>query len=376
MLLSLSLLLGPMAASDSEASLTKWGPYGVGARTYRIVDEDRDNRELITEIWYPTERPLNDHVSEYPSGLLTRAERDVPAAPGPWPWIVFSHSLSAVREQSTFLTEFLASHGFVVVSPDHLHNTGWDFRPLEVYQSAVDRPQDLKVVMDQALDASRHPKSPLHGLFWKGGGVAIGHSLGGYSALAIGGIPADTTKYPIKVNGLAKGEEYANFRDRRIKAVVALAPYLTPAVGPEELAKLRVPTLVIGGSKDPFTMPEDHQFPVFRQAQGPCCLAIIEGASHFSFNNAEMVAGMPLLLRTLHRPTLSPEEVERVVKRLVLAFLEQYLIGDESYGRYLVSEPGVVEVQCRGMDDPDMACEALPSSAAQSVSTTSQSEDE
>ena len=41
---------------------------------------------------------------------------------GPYPLIIFSHGNGGLGVQSFFLTEFLASHGYVVVCPDHTGN--------------------------------------------------------------------------------------------------------------------------------------------------------------------------------------------------------------------------------------------------------------
>ena len=56
-----------------------------------------------------------DSPSTYPSGGVL----GVPVAPGRYPLVVFSHGYAGYRDQSTFLTAFLATWGFVVAAPDH-----------------------------------------------------------------------------------------------------------------------------------------------------------------------------------------------------------------------------------------------------------------
>ena len=57
--------------------------------------------------------------------------RDATPAPGgPFPGVVFSHGMAGHRRQSTFLCTHLASHGFVVASPDHVGNTLPEMLPL------------------------------------------------------------------------------------------------------------------------------------------------------------------------------------------------------------------------------------------------------
>ena len=59
---------------------------------------------------------------EVPEGeLATSAAADVAFRfdDGPYPVVFFSHGSGGIRMQSTYLTVALASHGYVVVSPDH-----------------------------------------------------------------------------------------------------------------------------------------------------------------------------------------------------------------------------------------------------------------
>ena len=56
-----------------------------------------------------------EYSVNYPSGGV----RGVPAAPGRYPLVVFSHGYAGFRDQSTFLTARLASWGFIVAAPDH-----------------------------------------------------------------------------------------------------------------------------------------------------------------------------------------------------------------------------------------------------------------
>src|SRR5690606_6372290 len=112
------------------------GPYPVGVTRVTFVDPVRD-RPLRTEIWYPADEsardlpasPITDFVDPSLAGLLAgstvplTAVRDVPLSPdGPFPFVAFSHGNGGVRFQNTFQAERLASHGFVVVAPDHTGN--------------------------------------------------------------------------------------------------------------------------------------------------------------------------------------------------------------------------------------------------------------
>lgn len=115
-------------------SFVKRGPYGVGETTLRLPTSDAP-----VEVWYPARKkdvrgkpkarydvvdwlppllkgmvPAGESVT-YPSGGV----RGVDVAPGTFPLVVFSHGFAGYRDQSSFLTAWLASWGFVVAAPDH-----------------------------------------------------------------------------------------------------------------------------------------------------------------------------------------------------------------------------------------------------------------
>src|SRR5205814_1101488 len=94
------------------------GPYGVGLRTVTLVDTTRPtmangtapalpDRTLVTNIWYPT------------AGSGTQLILNAPIVEtGTFPLIVRAHGFSAFRGDSKYLTQQLASWGYVVVEPD------------------------------------------------------------------------------------------------------------------------------------------------------------------------------------------------------------------------------------------------------------------
>ena len=110
------------------------GPLGVGETTLTLPTDGAP-----VEVWYPATKasvagqpvatydvstwlppalkkliPAGFSVT-YPSGGVD----GVAVAPGRYPLVVFSHGYAGFRDQSTFLTAFLASWGFVVAAPDH-----------------------------------------------------------------------------------------------------------------------------------------------------------------------------------------------------------------------------------------------------------------
>lgn len=140
------LLLTACVPEDTATPATDHvapGPYAVG-HTRRLLDDPARDRALTVEIWYPARTPSPavpvpeaffpegpdrdawaDLVSAAPPGCVTR---EAPAAGGPpltgtWPGVLFSHCHACVRFSSFSLAGHLASHGWLVVAPDHAGNT-------------------------------------------------------------------------------------------------------------------------------------------------------------------------------------------------------------------------------------------------------------
>lgn len=165
------------------------GPYETGNTTRIFIDDKHvdfwGNRELICDIWYPaapeTANMEPDTVDQFlgkwfplieqifalllpPEEVAnfrkpTRSVRDAPIAEGgPWPVIIFSHGNGGVRFQNMHLCEHLASHGFVVISPDHTGNAAVTplpreliiFNPLAMVFEFFWRQTDYEFLIDAA----------------------------------------------------------------------------------------------------------------------------------------------------------------------------------------------------------------------------------
>lgn len=128
------------------------GPYAIGTVTHHWIDADRPEilgpepgqpRELMVQLWYPTERvaaepspyvadadvvvPALARTFNLPGVALrqvgratTHAVDDAPVADGPeqFPVVLLMSGLGGFRQSTTFLAEELVSHGFVVVGID------------------------------------------------------------------------------------------------------------------------------------------------------------------------------------------------------------------------------------------------------------------
>lgn len=261
----------------------EFGPYAVGIRTLYLTDPSRQAvggggpRPLTVEVYYPaTPADVAGHPRDVVQVLgvdilATPSYRDVPRAPGRFPLVLFSHGNNGLRIQSFFFGAHLASHGYVVVSPDHHGNTFVDTLAGIVDPSAAtNRPLDMHVLLDQVLAFDTDP-----GNFLEGGidaervGVS-GHSFGGFTAFLLAGGDSG----------------FGTFTDPRVKAILPQAP--AAPFPPAFFAAVHVPALVLGGSIDATTpFAEDQQRPFDLLPAGASIVALgrLRDAGHFTFSD-------------------------------------------------------------------------------------------
>ena len=108
------------------------GPYLVGTR---MMQMNAGGRDVVVQVWYPaaaSHRPFAPYrrreettrQSSYQDVLPTNSRLDAPVAEGSFPVLLFSPAWGGRRTQNTYLTEDLASHGYVVAAIDHPGNSG------------------------------------------------------------------------------------------------------------------------------------------------------------------------------------------------------------------------------------------------------------
>jgi len=194
------------------------GPYLPGNTTFFFEDTERPlscgegNRWLMTEVWYPAagnaaeweENWMHDFwldrldeveqaiidMGQNPDDLIldvpTGSYRDAPLNPDapPMPVLVFSHGFSSNRFQNYTMANYLASHGYLVVAPDHICNSVVTLTPddvvtnapLNIFLTLGERKGDVSFLLDVMTEnppemfAGRIDNEHLG--FW-------GHSFGG-----------------------------------------------------------------------------------------------------------------------------------------------------------------------------------------------------
>lgn len=188
----------PVDATPSE-SAPEWtletlqapGPFPVGYREEEVHWDlpDGSTRTLRLAVWYPAAEASGDPVA-YLFGLYPDPDSFGGAVPadGSFPVVAMSHGHQGYAEVSSFLLTHLASHGHVVVSPDHTGNTTFDSgdRETAIYWQ---RPMDLSAVLDHV--GAWGPEDPQADLVAP---VLLGHSFGGYTVFAALGASYDPAR--------------------------------------------------------------------------------------------------------------------------------------------------------------------------------------
>ena len=281
------------------ASPDQRGPFEVGLST--MYFKDPNGKSLVADVWYPA-APSDDAVlAEYePLNVTGTAYRNPPIdlSAGPHPLVAFSHGYISIRFQSFYMMEHLASHGFVIVAPDHPHNTLFDNNPDMDVQMMLERPGDVIHSVNHLLAQNDMP-----GLFLNtirdDTYAAIGHSFGAVTVMRMGGAAVDwdtLRTYCAQGQGngrvcdvlgeIGQGETTSLLEtDDRIITTVPMSPGLWYAFGDQGsgLAALDNP-LVLAGEKDDILSWNNEGEPVWDAMKGPKRLALFHDVGHYGFS--------------------------------------------------------------------------------------------
>ena len=164
----------PATQASAAYPLAESGPYHVGMRTVKFVDESREGRQVSVTVWYPAVSPA-DATS---TGATREAEPD--RSGEPYPLILSSTT------QADTLALYVVSHGFTWASVDGI-DTYFAF-----YEGAIDQPLDILFALDQV---AANPPEGLEGLIDAQNAGTIGYSFDGFNSLAMSGARIDPEHY-------------------------------------------------------------------------------------------------------------------------------------------------------------------------------------
>ena len=361
-------------ARPDAPELAKRGPYGVGVRTVKVVNPDqldilkysagtpnpRYDRPLTLEIWYPAIIPVgvspiawytdvlgngpnNPDRPNTPFEFSGRALRD--AAPNaqdaPYPLVIVSHGYPGSRVLMTWLTENLASKGYIVAAIDHTESTHGDNAGFAstLLNRALD---DLFVLNHLAKMNESNPPTFLASMVAANKTALVGYSMGGYGALNAVGVGVNQVAVSTAVPGgklairQTGNPAYTASIDPRIKAVVVLAPWGGSVFDAEGLKGLKVPALFIVGSADTVAGYANVQR-FFEQAinSDRYLLVFQNGGHNIAVNPVPLVATTKLTdYQHYQEPVWDNARCNNINQHIITAFLGVQLKG-LAYQSYL-----------------------------------------
>jgi predicted dienelactone hydrolase len=258
----------PAAAQQCPASAVGYRVMHIGGR--------------VVAVWYPTGAGAKLHAyGPTFSGVVAPNAPPSTVCGRAVPLVVFSHGDLGCGLQSVVFTEQLARSGYVVAAPDHAdaslcHTVAPPrgshptmpaqpsiFKPQDWDETTrTDRRQDVEAVIDTLLgDREFGPVIDAQKI------GAAGHSLGGYTVV-----------------GLAGG--WQTWLDKRVRAVLAMSPYVMPFQVKQTIGNVQVPLMYQGGTADvgvtPFLKGPKG---AYAQAHPPVYFLVLRGAAHFAWVN-------------------------------------------------------------------------------------------
>lgn len=328
------------------------GHYRVGYKPVEIIYQTRvesEQRTIRLAIWYPT-LDTEGIDARYFDLIVRRGifHGASAAHKETMPVLVFSHGHSGFAEQSHFLTEYFASHGWIVVAPDHVGNTMADTPERDDLSTAGVRPQDVSAALDALYEL---PQShPVHGLASQTDIVISGHSFGGYTTLAVAGTTfiveeiqetcsQDPESTPFcHMNTPEQAELFKEgFLDPRARAAIVMTP-VGFEVFQDGLQNVAIPALVITSREDKILPREQEGDPIWQSMRGSEHLRVdfVRGG-HFTFANLCEMFGTVEVFRDdgCSEAFIPPQEAHRLTNIYAMAFIQYHLFAKDDYANIL-----------------------------------------
>lgn len=359
----------PSIPGADAPELAKLGPSQVGFRTVTFLHKGQPNfqaaapesvgvplydRKLVVDIWYPAAvtkgakpvsyrgklfgEPPQPPVAFTQEGMAVLNAKSTGRA---HPLVILSHGYGNAPAVMTWLTENLASKGYVVAAIHHEDPNPYVVSAAKRAAPNFDRPQDIAFVTAQlraTLGAQIDPEQV----------ALIGYSQGGYGVLTAGGASLDPAgpNMDLVAGGWLKKQARGAAGARAIivpgvKAIVALAPgggFPKSAWGAEGLAEITAPLLLIQGDADPVVDYKTGALAVFAAAvRSERYLLTYRQAGHAVALNpapAEMRSSL-WDMDWFEDPIWRQDRINAINLHFITAFLDLHLRGQLMCSAYL-----------------------------------------
>jgi predicted dienelactone hydrolase len=315
--------------SDFDAAVP--GVLPVLKETMVMVDGKREDRRLPLDIYEPDTRLVQ----------MLAIDR---------PLVVITPGYEANKNFLAYLANHLASHGFTVVALEHPSSAIKGQIQLDALvppNEVINRPKDISFVLDELakLDGKRFNTKQVS---------VIGHSFGGYTALALAGaelhldelrafcdksnvldrVPADW----LQCSAAKLPDKTVNLRDVRVQQVMALNPAIGNIFGKSGLSKVATPTLIMSSSEDALTPALSQQLQPFMQLPTPKYLMMAIGSTHLSVSDPDSfnkILAQSTLVKEKRGAEMAP--LRSALQGVTLAYVSQLTTQGKTYEPFLTA---------------------------------------
>lgn len=278
----------------------------------------------------------------------------------PSPLVVISPGFGTDRKFFTYLARHLASYGLTVAALEHPDSRTRRFNvsdasdPSKLLSATefINRPKDISFVLDELAKIDRKP-GILQGKLNTEQASVIGHSLGGYTALAVAGgelnlkqlrqscknssviaqAPADW----LQCAATNLPDKSIQLRDRRVNSAIALNPLIGNLFGNNGLAQVSTPTLILASTDDAVTPILNHQLRPFEQLRNPKYLLTAVGGTHLSAGNPGTSTTSAFNSSIRERRGTEVQPLRQLLSGVSLAFIKQLTPEAKTYAPFLTS---------------------------------------
>lgn len=343
------------------------GPYQVGTRILYLTDESRHEsavadprvkRQVVVQVWYPAEPSKNRFAiyrlwketslfNSYESVIRTNSRLDAPVQKdgAPFPVLIFNHGWKGRRTLATYLTEDLASHGYVVASIDHPYVAARVALPDGRIAEGADKPifydpnistaeevqrewnaeldvwtADDLFVLNSLQEANVDPKSPWYQRLNTLDVGVFGHSFGGPASLQASGSDP-RIKSSINIDGWTFGGLRYRDSDKPVMFIY----------GDLDSRRIDDPSLSGPPKNVEDQLAQSDNANILRSVTkyGGYMLNV-KDTNHLDFTDQGLVTSVKFLRDRAFTGPIQPAEIEAIMRAYVLAFFDKTLRGKNS----------------------------------------------
>lgn len=271
----------------------------VGIQLLELRDNGPARRQLSVAVLYPTSATdPSTVIAENPVFIGHSMVKDAPVESKARPLVLLSHGMGGNWRNQLWLAKALVQQGYLVATVSHPGTTTGDINS-STGSTLWERPRDLSRVLDFLTTSPKWAASVKTNQV-----AAVGHSLGGWTVMALGGGRFDPQRFSddCKKNswlvscaayqqmGAGRDEPSRallsqSLRDPRVKAVVSFDLGLARGIDPASLSSFPIPALIIGAGPHRKELPSDMESGFLAQHMPAATTQTltIQDAGHFSF---------------------------------------------------------------------------------------------